>query len=115
GIEDIQMAVFDDELRKTIRRNKLLGLWAAEKLGLAGADAEAYSDGLAMDALDPERNDVFSKIRKDFEDAGVVQSRQQLVDVLNEILLKAGGPTQATGDGSIETAAVGIKKNLTSR
>ena len=109
------MAVFDDELRKTIRRNKLLGLWAAEKLGLAGADAEAYSDGLAMDALDPERSDVFSKIRKDFEDAGVVQSREQFLNILNEILLKAGGPTQATGGGGIDAAAVSIKKNLTSR
>ena len=109
------MAVFDDELRKTIRRNKLLGLWAAEKLGLAGADAEAYSDGLAMDALDPERSDVFSKIRKDFEDAGLVQSREQFLNVLNEILLKAGGPAQATGGAGIDAAAVGIKKKLTSR
>ena len=70
---------------------------AAEKLGLAGADADAYSDALAMDALDAERSDVFSKIRKDFENAGVVQSREQFLNVLNEILLKFGGPTQTTG------------------
>jgi len=93
--------------------NKLLGLWAAEKLGLAGADAEAYSNGLAMDALDPERNDVFSKIRKDFENAGVVESREQFLDVLNEILLKAGEPTHHEG-GGIDAAAVSIKKKLTS-
>ena len=109
------MVSFDDELRKTIRRNKLLGLWAAEKLGLAGAEADAYSDGLAMDALDPERNDVFSKIRKDFENAGVVESREQFLDVLNEILLKAGDSTRATQGGGIDAAAVSIKKNLTSR
>jgi len=109
------MASFDDEMRKTIRRNKLLGLWAAEKLGLAGADAEAYSDALAMDALDPERSDVFGKIRKDFENAGVIESREQFLNVLNEILLKAGGPTQATAGGGTDAAAVRIKKNLTSR
>jgi hypothetical protein len=109
------MVTFDDELRKTIRRNKLLGMWAAEKLGLAGADAEAYSDALAMDALDPERSDVFSKIRKDFDNAGVVESREQFVNLLNEILLKVGDSTQPTGGGGIDAAAVSIKKNLTSQ
>ena len=108
------MASFDDELRKTIRRNKLLGLWAAEKLGLAGADAEAYSTALAMDALDPERSDVFSKIRKDFDNAGLVQSREQFLNVLNEILLQAGGGTQAANGGGADAAALRIKKNLTS-
>ena len=106
--------VFDDEMRKTIRRNKLLGLWAAEKLGLAGADAKAYSDGLAMDALDPERNDVFSKIRQDFEKAGLVESREHFLDVLNKIVLEAEDPARSTG-GSIDAAAVSIKKKLTSR
>jgi hypothetical protein len=108
------MVTFDDELKKTIRRNKLLGLWAAEKLGLTGAAAEAYSDGLAMDALDAERSDVFGKIRKDFENAGVVQSREQFLNVLNEILLKAGGLTPSTQGGGIDAAAVRIKKNLKS-
>ena len=108
------MIAFDEDLKKTIRRNKLLGLWAAEKLGLTGADAEAYSDNLAMDALDPERSDVFSKIRNDFENAGVVQSREQFLSILNEILLKAGGLTP-TQRGGIDAAAVTIKKNLTSR
>jgi len=107
--------VFDDEMRKTIRRNKLLGLWAAEKLGLAGSDADAYSNALAMDALDPERSDVFSKIRKDFENAGVIESREHFVNILNEILLEAEGPGQAKAGGGIDAAALQIKKNLTSR
>jgi hypothetical protein len=109
------MTSFDDELRRTIRRNKLLGIWAAEKLGLAGADAEAYSDALAMDSLDPERSDVFSKIRKDFDAAGVVQSREQILDVMNELLLKAADPAQGTrGDGT-DGAAVRIARKLKSR
>ena len=54
-----------DDWKKTIRRNKLLGMWAAEKLGITGRDAEAYSDALAVGTLDPERSDVLSKIRKD--------------------------------------------------
>jgi hypothetical protein len=108
------MTTFDDELRRTIRRNKLLGMWAAEKLGLFGADAAAYSDALAMDALDPERSDVFSKIRNDFDAAGVVQSREQILSVMNELVLKAGDP-QARQPGGLEGAAVMIAKKLTSR
>jgi ATPase inhibitor subunit zeta len=54
----IQMISSDDDWRKTVRRNKLLGMWAAEKLGIRGREAEAYSDGLAVGTLDPERSDV---------------------------------------------------------
>ena len=47
--EDAYEAKFarDEELRfkAEARRNKLLGLWAAEKLGKSGADAEAYAKG----------------------------------------------------------------------
>ena len=50
-----------DDWKKTVRRNKLLGLWAAEKLGITGRDADAYSDALAVGTLDPERSDVLSK------------------------------------------------------
>jgi hypothetical protein len=109
------MAGFDDDLRKIIRRNKLLGMWAAEKLSLADADAEAYSHALAMDTIDPERSDVFSKIRKDFEAAGVVQSPEQILSVMNDLLLKAADPTQATRGGGFDAAAVTIAKKLTSR
>ena len=53
-----------DDWKKTVRLNKLLGMWAAEKLGITGEDAEAYSDALAVGTLDPERSDVLGKIRK---------------------------------------------------
>jgi hypothetical protein len=109
------MAGFDDDLRKIIRRNKLLGMWAAEKLGLRDADATAYSDALAMDALDPQRSDVVNTIRKDFDAAGVVQSGEQILAVLNELSLKAADPAHATGSGGLDGAAVRLAKNLTSR
>ena len=41
-----------DDWRKTVRLNKLLGMWAAEKLGITGPDAEAYSDALAVGTLE---------------------------------------------------------------
>ena len=102
-----------DDLKRTIRRNKMLGMWAAEKLGLAGADAEAYSNALAVGTVDPERSDVFSKIRKDFDAAGVVQSDEQIMNVMNELLLQAADQTQAMQGGGSDAAAVMIARNLT--
>jgi len=43
--------------RKTLR-NKLFGRWAAEKLGITGPEADAYSDALAVGTRDPERRRV---------------------------------------------------------
>src|SRR5262249_4221426 len=74
-----------DELKRLVRRNKLLGMRAAEKLGLAGRDAEAYGDDLAVGTLDAECSDVLNKIRKDFDAAGVVQSDEQILEVMNEL------------------------------
>jgi hypothetical protein len=104
-----------DDLKKTIRRNKLLGMWAAEKLGLTGRDAKSYSDGLAVGTLDPEHSDVFSKIRKDFEAAGVVQSDDQILGVMNEFMLQAGKQMPVTPGGSPDAAAVMLARNLKSR
>jgi hypothetical protein len=103
-----------DELKTTIRRNKFLGMWAAEKLGLRGPDAEAYADALAVATLDPERSDVFAKIRKDFDAAGVLQSDEQILQVMNQFSLEAG-QMQATGGGGSDAATVMLVRNLTKR
>ena len=108
------MTGFDD-LKTTIRRNKLLGLWAAEKLGLVGRDVEAYADALAVGTVDPERSDVFGKIRKDFNAAGVVQSDEQILRVMNELMLQVANQMQATPGDAFDAAAVMLARNLTSR
>jgi hypothetical protein len=109
-----QMNSFDD-LRTTVRRNKLLGMWAAEKLGLVGRDAEAYADALAVGTVDPDRADVFSKLRKDFDAAGVVQSDEQILRVMNELMLQAANQMQSTRGGAPDAAAAMLVRNLTSR
>ena len=56
----------DEELKfkATARRNKLLGLWAAEKLGKTGADADAYAKEVVMsDIEEAGDHDVFRKVR----------------------------------------------------
>jgi hypothetical protein len=104
-----------DDLKKTIRRNKLLGIWAAEKLGIAGRNAEAYSDALAMGTLDHERSDVFSKIRKDFDAAGVVQSDEEILSVMKELMFQAGNQMQTIRGGALDAAAVMLARKLQSR
>lgn len=82
----------DQELRfkAAARRNKLLGLWAAEKLGLTGADAEAYAKEVVVSDLEaPGDNDVFLKIRKDFDAKGVNQSDHQIRRTMDEFLARA--------------------------
>jgi hypothetical protein len=108
-----RMTGFDD-VKRTIRRNKLVGLWIAEKLGLAGADAENYSNALAADTIDPDHGDVFSKIRKDLDAAGVVQSDEQILTVMNRFMLEAG-EMQATGGSGSDAAAVMLARKLTTR
>ncbi|MEM9106941.1 MAG: DUF1476 domain-containing protein, partial [Pseudomonadota bacterium] len=71
----------DEELRfkAEARRNKLLGLWAAELLGKEGEDAEAYAKEVVLaDFEEAGDNDVFRKVRADFDAAGVEQSDHQL-------------------------------------
>lgn len=82
----------DEELKfkATARRNKLLGQWAAEKLGLAGAEAEAYAKAVVMsDFEEAGDDDVFRKLRKDFDAKGVAQSDHQIRHAMQEFLEKA--------------------------
>ena len=87
-----QQFAHDEELRfkATARRNKLLGLWAAEKLGLRGAEAESYAKSVVMrDIEEAGGHDVMGKIRKDFAVKGVVQSDHQIGRVMSGLMEKA--------------------------
>lgn len=82
----------DEELRfkANARRNKLLGRWAAEKLGLTGEAAEAYAKEVVVSDFDEAGDhDVFRKIRKDFDAKGVTQSDHQLRRTMDELMEKA--------------------------
>src|SRR5688572_621623 len=71
----------DEELKfkATARRNRLLGLWAAEQMGLGGDDAKDYARQVVKaDLAEPGEEDVFRKIRADFDAKGVGQSDHQI-------------------------------------
>jgi len=82
----------DEELKfkATARRNKMLGLWAAEKLGITGPAAEAYAkEVVTADFEETGDNDVFRKIRKDFDAKGVAQSDHQIRRTMDELMAQA--------------------------
>ena len=89
----------DEELRfkATARRNRLLGLWAAEKLGLSGAEAQAYAKEVIMsDFEEPGDHDVFRKIRRDFDAKGVTQSDHQIRRTMDELMARAVAEVKAS-------------------
>jgi len=91
----------DEELRfkATARRNKLLGLWAAEKIGLKGPEADAYAKEVVIaDFETPGDDDVFAKVRKDLDAKGVKGvSDQEIRSAMDSLLMKAVDELQAGG------------------
>ena len=88
----------DEELRfkATARRNKLLGLWAAELMGKSGGAAEDYAkEVIRSDFEEPGDEDVYRKIREDFDNAGVDQSEHQIRRTMDELMATAVEQIQA--------------------
>lgn len=82
----------DAELRfkAEARRNKLLGLWAAGQMGKTGGDADAYAKTVvASDFEEAGDEDVFRKIRADFDAAGVKQSDHQIRRQMDDLMQTA--------------------------
>ena len=88
----------DEELRfkSTARRNKLLGTWAAEKLGKTGDDVQAYArEVVRADMQEAGDEDVFRKVRGDFDAAGVQQSDHQIRRTMEELMAEAVAQIEA--------------------
>ena len=82
----------DEELRfkAAARRNKLLGQWAAVKLGMSGEEADAYAKSVVMaDFQEAGDDDVFRKIRADFDAKNVEQSDHQIRRTMDELMAQA--------------------------
>ncbi len=82
----------DEEMRfkAMARRNKLLGLWAAEKLGFSGTEADEYARTVVKaDFEESGDEDVFRKIRADFDAKNLTQSDHQIRRTMEELMQKA--------------------------
>jgi len=90
----------DEELKfkAGARRNKLLGMWAAQKMGLSGADAEAYAKEVVVaDFEEPGDDDVFRKIRKDFDGKKIAVSDEDIRRAMDELMAQAIAQIKASG------------------
>lgn len=77
----------ETQFKINARRNKLLGLWAAELLGLKDADAETYAKSVVIaDLEEAGDDDVVRKVRGDLEKAGVARTDVQVREEMARLL-----------------------------
>ncbi len=88
----------DEELRfkAMARRNKLLGLWAAEKLGKSGAEADAYAKSVILaDFEEAGDGDVLRKVAGDLQAGGVAHAEGDIRRAMVELMDRAIAEIQA--------------------
>ena len=80
----------DLRFKATARRNKLFGLWVAERLGKTGDEAEAYAKSVVLaDFEEAGDADVLRKVRRDLDGAGNTMGDAELHAKLNELTGRA--------------------------
>ncbi|TWF49680.1 ATPase inhibitor subunit zeta [Neorhizobium alkalisoli] len=74
--------------RAEARRNKLIGLWAASRLGLD--DAEGFAVQMVRSSLENKSgSDVATQLRHEFDTAGVALSNDELQSKMHDLLRQA--------------------------
>lgn len=87
----------DLKFKATARRNKLVGLWAAEKMGLAGTAADDYAkEVVKADFEEAGEEDVFRKIRRDFDAKKLAISDHQIRREMEDLMTTAVEQIQGT-------------------
>ena len=80
----------DQKFKAEARRNKLLGLWAAEKLGIAGDAAAAYAkEVVSSDFEESGDGDVVRKVLGDLTAKGVAVTEPELRVKMDELMATA--------------------------
>ena len=80
----------------TARRNKLLGLWAAERMGITGDAAQAYSKEVVVSDLEePGDDDVVRKVMKDLAEKGADITEDRLRREMDALLEVARRQTES--------------------
>ncbi|MDR3496828.1 MAG: DUF1476 domain-containing protein [Ancalomicrobiaceae bacterium] len=79
----------DVEFRAVSRRNRLLGLWAAERLGLASDEASNYAQSIVFANFEHPGVDIFGLLRHDLANAGIVIPDSEIRLTMQNLLLKA--------------------------
>ncbi|GAA0199798.1 hypothetical protein GCM10010203_59050 [Actinomadura yumaensis] len=76
----------EQEFKAIARRNKMLGLWAAEKMGLSADSADQYAAAIVRaDMEQPGDEDVFRKVAGDFKASGLTVSEGEIRSKIDEL------------------------------
>lgn len=77
----------EQEFKAVARRNKSLGLWAAEKMGLSPDSADQYASAVVRaDFEQPGEEDVFRKVAGDFKGSGLTVSEGEIRSKMDELM-----------------------------
>jgi hypothetical protein len=80
----------EQKFKAEARRNKLLGLWVADKLGMSGEEANAYArEVVAADFEEAADRDVFHKVTDDLAAKGIAMSEAELRAKMDELMALA--------------------------
>ena len=80
----------EQKFKAIARRNRLLGLWAAEKLGLSGDAANDYAKTIVAAEFGEGRDDdVVRKVMRDLAAKGVDLSEAELRPKMDELMAQA--------------------------
>jgi len=86
----------EQKFKAEARRNRLLGMWAAEKLGITGDAATAYAkEVVAADFEEAGDADVLRKVSGDFKAKGVALTDQDLRAKMDELMATAVAQVKA--------------------
>ena len=80
----------EQEFKAVARRNRLLGEWAADKMGLQGERRDDYARAVVKsDFEQPGDEDVFRKVMQDLEGSGLGVRESELRTKMDELLAQA--------------------------
>jgi hypothetical protein len=86
----------EQKFKAEARRNKLLGLWVAEKLGITGDAANAYAkEVVAAEFGEGGDADVVRKVVGDLTAKGVAVTEQQIHAQMAELMAQAVAQVKA--------------------
>ena len=84
------------KFKVTARRNRLLGEWAADQMGLSGEARAAYAkDVVASDFQKPGDDDVLEKVQADMKAAGIDMETARLRKHMDDLMGEAKAQVMA--------------------
>jgi hypothetical protein len=86
----------EQKFKAEARRNKLLGLWTAEKLGKSGEEATAYAREVVAAEFEAGGGaDVVRKVKADLSAKGIAISEQEIRARMDELMVQAVAQVKA--------------------